>query len=380
MSAKPRLLIISFTDARRDPRVYKQAFFLRDTYDIAVAGFGDPEIEGIKFIPIDHVPAKNIFMKLWRAGNLLIGNSGPFLQRFILRNKQDLTKFHFNIVLVNDVEPFPLAFSFAKKAPVVFDAHEYYPQLYNDMFWKIFHKAHNIKLCRKFIPLCSGITTVCEGIAKEYRIKFGVEPELIYNTPLYHALTSSIGHGERIRLIYHGGVAPDRGIEQMLDMMSCVDSRFTLDLMVVGNQMYIDSLKDYAKGKENIRWKKPVPMPEICSALNEYDMGLYIISPTSFNNLHSLPNKFFEFIQARLAIAIGPSPEMASIVEKHHLGVIADDFTPQSLAAKLNALTTDDVMHFKRNADNVAKLYNAEAGIPIMKEVLRRALSQSSTH
>jgi uncharacterized UPF0146 family protein len=89
-----------------------------------------------------------------------------------------------------------------------------------------------------------------------------------------------------------------------------------------------------------------------------------------------LPNKFFEFIQARLAIAIGPSPEMAAIVKEHDLGVVADDFTPQALAAKLNALTVDDIMHYKHNANKAAAIYNAEESMKVLKTVVQRVLSR----
>ena len=57
-------------------------------------------------------------------------------------------------------------------------------------------------------------------------------------------------------------------------------------------------------------------MHEIVDTIAEYDIGLFILSPINFNYYHALPNKLFEFIQARLAIAVSPSPEMARIVHR----------------------------------------------------------------
>ena len=374
MYKKPRLLILSFTDARRDPRVYKQAFFLRDSYDVSVAGFADPGIVDVKFIPIDHVPSKNIAGRLWRAGSLLLGNSKPFLNRFALRDKQILDSSHFDIVLANDDEPLPLAFAFAKGGPVIFDAHEYYPLLYEDIFWKTFHKPHVRRLCRDYIPKCAGMMTVCSGIAKEYANTYGAHPEIIYNAPMYQQLDISGADKNKIRLIHHGGATPDRGIEQMIDMVKHLDKRFSLDMILVGNLDYVAQLREYARGKGKINWLLPVPMLNISAMLNAYDMGLFLVPPSTFNLQHCLPNKFFEFIQARLAIAIGPSPEMAAIVNKHELGVVADDFTPENLASKLNALTANDVLRFKQNSDDAARIYNAEAGVSVIKQVLEKAL------
>ena len=64
-------------------------------------------------------------------------------------------------------------------------------------------------------------------------------------------------------------------------------------------------------------------MHELPRMANDYDVGLYLLPPTNFNQRYALPNKFFEFIQGRLAIAIGPSPEMAKLVERSNAdGVI----------------------------------------------------------
>jgi hypothetical protein len=38
---------------------------------------------------------------------------------------------------------------------------------------------------------------------------------------------------------------------------------------------------------------------------------------------------FVEFIQARLAVAVDPSPEMARLVQRYGCGVVAPDFPPK---------------------------------------------------
>ena len=80
-------------------------------------------------------------------------------------------------------------------------------------------------------------------------------------------------------------------------------------------------------------------MHRIVDTIAQYDIGLFLLSPANFNYYHALPNKLFEFVQARLAVAIGPSPEMARIVNDHDLGIVAPDFEPTTMAAHLNALT-----------------------------------------
>jgi glycosyltransferase involved in cell wall biosynthesis len=377
MNKKKHMLILSFTDAARDPRVYRQAEYFRHKYRVTVAAPASPDIENTDFLQIEHRPACNPVERLWRAGTLLCGFSKPFLARFALQNPEAAIVQNFDLVLVNDEEPLPLGFTLAKGAPVVFDAHEYYPEAYNDFYWRVFHKRHSTRLCRHYIPRVSGMTTVCPGIARLYQKHFGVLPEVVYNTPPYQELpVLKIASPKTIRLIHHGSASKDRKLETMFDMMEYVDTRFSLDLMLIGETRYLDSLRQRTEGKKNITWKEPVPMLELPSVLNTYDMGVYCIAPTSVNNFYSLPNKFFEYIQARIGVIIGPSPEMAAIVNEYKCGIVAADFSASAMAAKLNALTTEDILHFKHNSGKTARIYNARESMKIMSRVLREALIQ----
>ena len=74
----------------------------------------------------------------------------------------------------------------------------------------------------------------------------------------------------------------------------------------------------------------------------------------------ALPNKLFEFIQGRLAIAIWPSPEMARIVHEYKCGIVSEDFTIESIANRLNSLSVQDIMKFKQNSHTAADFLCAE--------------------
>jgi hypothetical protein len=112
--------------------------------------------------------------------------------------------------------------------------------------------------------------------------------------------------------------------------------------------------------------------------LNDFDLGVYLLEPNSFNNRYALPNKFFEFLQGRLGVAIGPSPEMARIVRDTGAGIVAPDFRPETLAAALNRLTADDVRRFKQAAHAAARTYSAEANRGKFLAICRRALGARS--
>ena len=108
--------------------------------------------------------------------------------------------------------------------------------------------------------------------------------------------------------------------------------------------------------------------------INRYDIGVFLIPPINFNYANTLPNKLFDFIQARLGIAIGPTPEMASIVQHYSNGVVSHNFHPVSLAKSLNSLKHEDVIRFKSNSIRAATELNAEKNEIILNELINRIL------
>jgi hypothetical protein len=100
-------------------------------------------------------------------------------------------------------------------------------------------------------------------------------------------------------------------------------------------------------------------------------MGVFLLPPINFNYANALPNKFFDFIQAGLAVAIGPSPEMASYLTTFRNGVVSEDFEAADLASVLNKLTESDIEMLKTNSAAAASELCAEKN----EVIFRRAIS-----
>jgi len=100
-----------------------------------------------------------------------------------------------------------------------------------------------------------------------------------------------------------------------------------------------------------------------------------MLPPSNFNHRHALPNKLFEFIQARLAVAVGPSPDMAELVKAHEIGVVSPNFTPQSFAATLNKLRLEDIDGYKANAHKAAPMLCWERNDEVLACALHELLA-----
>jgi hypothetical protein len=268
----------------------------------------------------------------------------------------------FDHIFCEDLTLLPLALALrdepqnASRARVIMDAREFYPlQFEHQWVWRTFLGPLNDYLCRIYLPRADHVFTVSPGLLDAYAAKYDVACQLLPSCAPLHDLAPT-RTGQRIRLIHHGGAMPGRKLEVMLETARLLDERFSLDLMLVpSDAAYLRKLKALAAAIPQARITPPVPMPEIVPFISQYDMGIFLVPPTTFNLRHCLPNKFFEFLQARLGIAIGPSPDMARMVQQYRLGIVADDFTPAAMATRLNALTPADIDAFKAAAHVAAR-------------------------
>jgi hypothetical protein len=201
---------------------------------------------------------------------------------------------------------------------------------------------------------------------------------VLLNAPSYQDLRPAPVETGRIRMVHHGGAIPSRRIELMIEMMDYLDERFDLDLMLVPTDArYLERLRSIAMQRPRVHFAPTVPMRELPAHLNHYDIGLFLLPPTNFNYQLALPNKFFEFVQARLAVAIGPSPEMARLVRQYDCGVVSGDFNPRSLAEQLNALDRTRIESYKQRSHAAAKVLCFEMNSAVLMEMIERLTGRS---
>lgn len=372
MSAKQRLLILAFSDLARDPRVHRQVAALKDEYCVTTLGFASSY-----FVDVPHLQVKphtglaprikGALLSLLRWDDLYYWSQQPV--RDVL---QMLKGYKFDVILANDLDVLPVTFAVANGARIALDAHEYAPREFEDRWtWRLLHQRRLKKHCDEYLPRLSSMSTVCESLAKLYAREYGVDVRTITNATAYEYAQPSAMLDGQIRMIHHGVAAPSRRPEEMIRLMDLLDERFTLDLMFVSESSYVDRLRKMAAHQPRIHFVDPVPMPEIARTINRYDVGLFMLPPVSVNYSFALPNKFFEFVQGRLAVAIGPSPEMSELARNYEFGIVANDFTAESMAARLSELTAEQVWTMKQHAHLAAEDLCAERNAIKLSEWVR---------
>lgn len=369
---KKSALIICRNNLSKAPRFLMEVEALSSEYKILATGIASEEDSNYVFIPLhSSIKEKNtsinfhfkyyyLFRKIISLFIRIINYKNINADKISFKkNFKTLNKLEYHIVIVHHFIDLPLAVKLAKskKVKLIFNAHEYYPlEFDNDTNWMNSTHLNYMKIANKYLKHVDICFCVANLIAIKYNQEFNLKSEVITNAKLFHDLKPSvIIAGNKIKLIHHGVALRNRQIELMINMMSYLSDDFTLDLILVpGDLEYIAELRELSKKYINISFKDIMPTSQIIDALNKYDIGVYILPPNNFNDKNALPNKFFEFIQARLAIAISPSPEMATLVNKYDLGVVADNFTGESLAEKIKELSIEKIMYFKNNCNQHA--------------------------
>lgn len=371
-----RALVITFSNLKTDNRVKRQVSFLQSLdLSVTVASNDGLQLPGTSSIQLKNLKL-NWINKL-KLGILLIFKF--YEQAYNLQYGSALkTEEHFDLIVANDIEALPLAFSLKKKAKILFDAHEYAPRHFEDrLIWRIFFQGFNQFLCKKYIPFTDAMITVGQRIAEEYHNNYGVNPVVITNAPDFIELEPKKTNPAKIKLIHQGSANPSRKLELMITMMELLDERFELDLMLLKPPVthrtsfaYYQKLEKLLVNNQRVRLVPPTSSEKLIEALHEYDMGIILIPPVNFNYANTLPNKFFECIQARIALAIAPTPEIAQMTKDFNIGVVSSDFTPKSLAAEIAKVTPEQIDSFKKNTLSAARGFNADRNRQLFKEII----------
>ncbi|MCP4895427.1 MAG: glycosyltransferase family 4 protein [bacterium] len=373
-----RVAVVSFTNLDLDSRVNRQIRFLSQLHETTAIGLSHPNVERTEFKPL-HELQRTVGTRLFGALKLLAHRYISYYWALpeVVEAAQVLRETEADLIIANDLETLPVVLANCGNARVLFDAHEYSPEEFEARLkFRLLHRPFRIWQCRRYIPKVDAMITVSEGIADIYHREVGVKATVVWNATDFESLAPQPVDRSRIRLVHHGGAIRQRRLERMISMMELLDDRFELDLILrPSDPDYYRELQQLAEHNPRIHFPSTVAMLEVPAMLNQYDLGVYVIQESTINGRFALPNKFFEFVQGRVALAIGPSPEMAKLAKKHKLGLITDDFCFESMARSLNQLDSATIERYKRNVHTAAPILSADTSMKNFIEVVDSLLN-----
>jgi glycosyltransferase involved in cell wall biosynthesis len=357
---RPRqILCVSFSPIYADSRVLRQLEVLRQQGEVTTVGYG-PAPAGVKRhieVPggassLPETPLGVARLALRRHGAVELTSPGEKKVR-----RQVVESGPYDLVVANDARALPLAFLAADVAPVYADMHEWAAEeRATVLVWRLLVGPYFEALCRKYLPRVAAVTSVSAGLAKLYSDTYGIPAEVVRSAADFQSLEPTPVDPEAIRLVHSGTADAERNIVELIDAVDRLGDRFTLDLYLLevpGG--HLDVIRKKAEVTPRVTLHPPVPPETLPRVLNQYDLGVFLYPLKTLSHLHHLPNKFFDFVQARLGLVFSPAPEIDAHIGKYGLGLITADTTADALVDALRNITAEDVRAYKEAADKAAR-------------------------
>jgi glycosyltransferase involved in cell wall biosynthesis len=401
-NGEPRhALIISLTPVTDEPRVRRQVKALHDAgWRVSVAGLGgrQPAPGFWRRIEIAHEGlGLGLRHSLWSSAN-------KYLSRFsqsaaeraywsavnyegIYQHLAYVDPGDYDLVLCHDWFTAPIAARLGAKLGVPFsvDVHEYARGQYlshGPHRWRERPWCHALQ--RRFLPRAGGLTTICDGIADLLQEEYALaeRPSVVRSVAQREELPLR-ETGERINVIYHGLLAPTRGLEQTIASVPLWRPEFRLVIRGGSDAAYVAALREHADRVgvgDRVTIEGPVPASKMIERANaDADIGFFVQPDLSPQKRFTLPNKFFEYVTAGLALCVSDLPEMARLVHEHELGQLVPDASPDAIAEAINSLDRAAIDRYKRNSLEAAKVLDWNLEKEVMLGLYDRLVSTGRT-
>jgi glycosyltransferase involved in cell wall biosynthesis len=260
------------------------------------------------------------------------------------------------LIIANDWPALVVAAS-AKAANggrIHYDSHEFATTEFDHRrWWRLVYKPFVRHLERDGMLAADSVSTVGRGLAEALVELYALPaaPLVIRNLPDVPAPPAPSPTPWPLRLIYHGFIMPDRGLEELIDSAALWATPHLLLVRGQGAQGYVNQLKARAAASpaaDRIRFLDATPPSEVIpAAARDADVGVFFPPLETIQQRYMLPNKLFEYIGAGLAVAVSAAPDMVDIVERHNVGLISSGWTVADIVETIDRLTPADVTRWK---------------------------------
>jgi glycosyltransferase involved in cell wall biosynthesis len=269
------------------------------------------------------------------------------------------------LIVTNDLDTLPAGWlaSAVRRIPLLHDCHEYFrgmPELAGrpgvTRFWKFLEDL--------IFPRLKNIVAVNESVAELYRQEYKVAVQVARNVPFRKDRTSDLQKREigippeRKVILYQGAVNVGRGLEEVILAMKILRHDAVFVIAGIGDI----SAKLHEMVREEGLTRKVLFLGQVpFQSLHQYtcmaDIGLSVEKEEGINYQNCLPNKFLDYIQARVPVLVTPFPEMKQIVDKYRIGEFISSHDPGHIAQRIDAMLGNEAAldGYRKNLGQAAR-------------------------
>ncbi len=245
-----------------------------------------------------------------------------------------------DLLISNDLDTLLANFLVSKirRIPVLYDSHEYFTEVP-----ELIHRPATKKVWERIegriLPKLTYAITVSDSIAAEYSKKYATKFRVVRNLsearipesdPAFHDHYPS-----RYKLIYQGALNLGRGLELLINSMQWMQDTM---LLIAGDgdiRIDLQKLVQELKVTDKVIFLGKMPPQMLHKITSQCDLGISLEEDLGLNYRMALPNKIFDYIQARIPVLCSDLPEMRNLVEKYQVGEIVRDREPGKISSQI---------------------------------------------
>ncbi len=290
-----------------------------------------------------------------------------------------------SLLYAADLDTLPANFlvSRLRKIPLIYDCHEYFTEV-PELVGRRAKKKIWERIEAKLVPKLTYAIAVSDSISKAYEKRYGIVFETVRNVSAFqkpdqkHLPTNQ--YSTTYLIIYQGALNLGRGIELMIDAMEFLDDA---TLILAGEGDISKKLRQMVNEKgltEKVVFIGKLQPGDLRLLTWSCDIGLSLEEDMGLNYRYALPNKLFDYLQARIPVIVSDLPEMASVVNRYEIGEVLVKRTPEKLAEMLKQMLTNTEYRqiFAEKLELAAKDLCWENEQKKLMEIVNKALMEQS--
>jgi len=337
-----RILVSVTNDLVTDQRVHKVCTTLtKMNFDILLIG---RKLKNSK--PLTRKYKTYRFKLLFNKGFLFYAEYNFRLFFILLFSKKD-------ILLANDLDTLLPNYLISRisKSKLVYDSHELFTELpsvqgrFSQKVWRILEKW--------LIPKQKHFFTVSDSIAIWYEDKYGIKPLVLKNLPKHNNI--SFDESQNKYILYQGALNFGRGLLALIEAMQTIEN---ITLKIAGSGPFKSKIQKKIiqyKVQDKVELLGNIDPEKLLFITQNATLGISIEEDFGLSYRYALPNKLFDYIQAKTPVVATFLPEIKKVVETYKIGEIIEDHSPQNIDKAINKILQNGKSFYKPQLEIASK-------------------------
>jgi len=161
-------------------------------------------------------------------------------------------------------------------------------------------------------------------------------------------------------VLYIGNANPSYGLEELIKALPLLSDDIHvgfLGYMPDSYKLLIENLVSELNVELRFHFLNPVSYEKLPEYASEADLGVIALHRDVLNMELCLPNRFFDFVMARLPIATSKIPAIENFVNRYELGQVFDEKDPVNMAKVISdMLKNENIQKYKKACEKAARI------------------------